>query len=54
VKKWIPIVSTVLAGVLAALTPQIQDWIAANPALAGLVGTVVAAVAHFFKPPTES
>lgn len=48
---YLPLLGTIIAGLFAALTPQIQELVTSHPAIAALLGTIVAAIAHFLPSP---
>jgi hypothetical protein len=50
--RWLPLIGTVLSGLLAAFTPAIQGWVALHPTETALIATVVGTIAHFVTPPT--
>ena len=51
--RFLPLIGTLIVGIVAAFEPNAQAWVANNPAVAATVAMVLAAILNLLKSPIQ-
>lgn len=51
--KFLPLIGTVLVGLIAAFEPNTSGWVSQNPAISATIATVLAAILNLLRSPVQ-
>ena len=51
--RFLPLIGTIIVGILAAFEPSTKDWVGKNPEFSATIGVVIAAILNLLRSPVQ-